>query len=1348
MIFRNKSRFARAITLITIMGIAGHLSARENVGGPRQKATNTQLKATAAGCQPAQQTIDLDINNVRAHLMTGGDMWWNQGAGNNAAYEVPKGSGRHSQFAASCWIGGFDKQGQLKVAAQTYRQDGNDYWPGALNGEGKITADTCTMWDHFWKIDRSLLKRFIQAYKIGGDIKSSDYEVITGWPAKGNTNAGYGAGAGAVKLYLNPGNTYAPFVDANADGKYNPADGDYPDITGDQYIWWVFNDAGNVKQQSLTASMGIEVQTSAFAYATQDFLNNSTFCNYRVINRGPLTIDSTYIAVFDDCDLGYYLDDYIGCDTVRGLGIQYNATNNDGASGGNPSNSYGQNPPQVGLDFFQGPKRTKHVAGQPDVIEQLKMTNFTYYNNDASIIGNPTNGTQIYYYMTGSIRNGERFAYDYLGAGIPSKGYGTGPISNFVFWGDPSDNTQWSECSSNNNPGDRRFIFSSGPFQLIPGAVNDITFGCIWAANVGGCGQTSFKVIKNIDDGAQALFDNHFKTVEGPEAPKLIVRELNRRLVFYMVNEFGSNNYGENYGRTEGVYNDSLLYHQTVVKSKGVSNDSLYHFEGYRVFQLANSQITAAEIFSPTTGEVDNTKAVEVFQCDVSNGVKQIVNYVKNIAVSDTTNTAQMKVVGRDSGIVHSFQLTQDQFASGTDKQFINYHNYYFVAIAYAYNNFASFDSRNTVSTQDQAYIASSHGGGGTEISVVAALPNPSNGATGSVLNSDYGSGVIITRVQGNGNGGNELQLDSASEETVIKDNFIGKAVYSAGQGPINVKVVDPVKIPVKDWALQINGANTATDGIAGSGTWTLTGYANGIATDTFYSEHSIDVINEQILAKYGMSVNVNQVSAPGVNQINGNGYITSGVAFDDPSQPWLWGVKDEVDSSFANWIRSGSTMHFGDPSPTNPCYFNDNKLDTNGVYSNILPNFSPLKNTWAPYALAAYFLGKGKYGNGTACAFEPAVYAYNQTDFKKLSDVDVVFTSDKDKWTRCAVIEEQEDSSLSEGSAQKFYLRKHKGWNKDYADDGNTPIYSEDGNDNGMSYFPGYAIDQNTGERLNIVFGEDSYLTANNGGDMIWNPTASSTNGFNPFDNSIVFGGKHFVYVTGTRYDSCKEFVATIKRAQTQVQNLKTAYASMQWMGIPLLNPSLKLASLRDGIIPGAPLPGEKFTKTRLRFRVDRPYTPYAAVDTNSGFTVPGTAVIPGRASNPYYTFSTTKLAPTQAGDNVNRSKLLDSIYAVPNPYYGYSGYEKTNSRFDTKVRIINLPAKATIYIYSLDGSLVRTLSKSDPNLSYIDWDIRNSVGLPIASGMYLMNVKADGLGETVIKWFGALRPLDVTTY
>ena len=101
--------------------------------------------------------------------------------------------------------------------------------------------------------------------------------------------------------------------------------------------------------------------------------------------------------------------------------------------------------------------------------------------------------------------------------------------------------------------------------------------------------------------------------------------------------------------------------------------------------------------------------------------------------------------------------------------------------------------------------------------------------------------------------------------------------------------------------------------------------------------------------------------------------------------------------------------------------------------------------------------------------------------------------------------------------------------------------------------------------------------------------------------------------------------------------------------------------------------------------------------------------------------------------------------MHVVPNPYYAYNGYEK--NRLDTRVRIINLPKKASIQIYSLDGSVIKTLSKDD-DLPYIDWDIRNMKGLPIASGMYLIHIKADGIGERVVKWFGAMRPIDVNSY
>ncbi len=122
--------------------------------------------------------------------------------------------------------------------------------------------------------------------------------------------------------------------------------------------------------------------------------------------------------------------------------------------------------------------------------------------------------------------------------------------------------------------------------------------------------------------------------------------------------------------------------------------------------------------------------------------------------------------------------------------------------------------------------------------------------------------------------------------------------------------------------------------------------------------------------------------------------------------------------------------------------------------------------------------------------------------------------------------------------------------------------------------------------------------------------------------------------------------------------------------------------------------------------------------------------------------------MAPVKLSDNgdANKDVLLDKIHVVPNPYYGYTGYEL--NRYDTRVKIINLPERATVSIYSLDGTLVRRIEKDNANVSFVDWDIRNAKGLPIAGGMYLVHVNAEGIGEKVIRWFGAMRPIDITNY
>ena len=117
----------------------------------------------------------------------------------------------------------------------------------------------------------------------------------------------------------------------------------------------------------------------------------------------------------------------------------------------------------------------------------------------------------------------------------------------------------------------------------------------------------------------------------------------------------------------------------------------------------------------------------------------------------------------------------------------------------------------------------------------------------------------------------------------------------------------------------------------------------------------------------------------------------------------------------------------------------------------------------------------------------------------------------------------------------------------------------------------------------------------------------------------------------------------------------------------------------------------------------------------------------------------------------------VLDNINIVPNPYYGFSDYE--TSQFTTTIKITNLPSKCVVTIYSLEGKFIRQyvrdeigetprgnnrgVEQSQVNPA-LEWDLRNTKGIPVASGVYLVHVAAPGLGERTLKWFGVNREFD----
>lgn len=1349
------------------------ISARENrdISGHRSTSNVRVEESLASTCTPASAKTDIDVNNVRATIMTGGDMWWD--LANNPKYEIPKGGGAHSIFAGALWIGGLDAGGSLRVAAMTYRQTGNDFWPGPLDtSSASIDGSVCNQFDRHWKITRKEVEDFVAWYDDQGAYPGYSVPLtIQTWPGNGDAST-------------NQAHYLAPFVDVDGDHWYDPQQGDYPgydlvgsagcthnQLFGDQTLWWVFNDRGNIHSETGAASIGLEVQAQAFGFSTNDEINNMTFYTYKIINRSTTQLNDTYFGQWTDSDLGNPNDDYVGCDVGRGLGYTYNGVANDGGSATPGAGSYGANPPAIGMDFFEGPTAdpgdlidNDHDGTTDEPGEQIIMSKFVYYVNDFSVTGNPENATHYYNYLSGFWKDGSPLTYG-------NNAYGGTTLCDYMFPGDSDPNgigcnnvpqPYWDEVVAGNLPSDRRMLQSAGPFTLESGAVNYVTVGAVWARAGSGGPQASVALMRTTDDKAQRLFDNCFRTLDGPTAPDLTIQELDKEVTIYLTNKVESNNYMERYNAVD----PSIVYNTFDPALANI--DQTYDFEGYQLFQLKDATVTTADLYNPD-------KARMIGQCDINNGVAQLVNSEFDVTLGADV-PQDMTIEADDEGIVHSFSVRTDAFASG-DNHLINHKTYYYLVMAYAYNRYLEYDdvSFNPLSPlapsnigQKKPYLA-----GRKNVKIYTAIPHitsPELGGTEQPAN--YGSGPKLTRIEGCGNGTSILELTQASEDAIVAAtpvNLNGTArvdqiQYEGGYGPVNIKVIDPLNVPEGDFTIQLVNNPSAQITVSANSRWMLNQTSGEGSPRAWASDTSINFkstyANEQIIPELGMSVMWSQTQNPGqANNPDRNGYLGSSMTFTDPTKDFLTGIVDDDSNSENNWIRGGSQ------NATGVCIadFNDrfaalNPIDAGGDYEKIVDG------RWAPYRLAAYNPTPTQtticYTAGPGWNPNPVV-ATIRNRFENIANVNIVLTNDREKWTRCPVIEVGATYLINEGQREPWHLRDHPSVDK-YGNTGDG-VVSTDLNDadyigaNGMGWFPGYAVNIETGERLNMAFGENSGLASENGRDMLFNPNARVQ-----FDGNIIWGGMHYVYVFGHNgnvrytnpndsllgelkdipaYDCGKAAYTILNEDNTSNSELGEVYADAMWTSIPILDREFEAWSWGDNYQATDVVP----TEVKIRLRVAKPYKRFFnGITAANGVMQSDSAAAPQNTNNPMYAFNTADLKTTTS-DNVSAQEALELINVVPNPYYTYSGYEK--NQFDNRVKFTNLPQKCEIRIYTVSGTLVRRFTKDSEQTS-LDWDLKNQAGIPVASGLYIVHVNVEGVGEKILKWFGVMRPVDLDSY
>lgn len=1044
--------------------------------------------------------------------------------------------------------------------------------------------------------------------------------------------------------------------------------------------------------------------------------------------------------------------------------------------------------------------------------EPIIMSNFLYYNNTPDAVnGNPGPAVDFYNYLRNRWRTGDRVTYDFI-AGRTTWDPGFHPTSsvlcqtNFIFPGiaDPNSNQQyhsdaeyfwscggsiqdpggpfnypspntfvWTERTAGNAPGDRRFLQSAGPFTLEPGAKNEVTTAVVWT-------QGNINDLLAASDKAQKLFDRCFDNLEGPNSPDVVVTELDREVILSLIpDEFFSK---------DGVRQNTLTYEESDRSLSSANGDIAYRFQGYKVYQVVDNTITFAEFNDPS-------KARLIAQSDVKDGVGTIVNQLP-ASWDPEVLVPTLMVEGADNGILNTIRVTIDQFSTNSDRRLVNYKTYYFSVVAYGYvANSGSTEpyiigSKNTriytaIPSKRIGTILNSTVGEPVQISAYQGIGNSgleveiTKETRDSIVNNwkvekiDYSNGPFSVKIYDPIRARDaklklslysrlEYSLASTDDTISVGDTLFCTGNFSvppSGVSPrispslrqipgiaVVRRVISNQKIDVATGfnvsVLQVQmlndhlgGTFKRIDDVLQDGgflrtietplsfikqgrtdtatvtTFELSDYfeaevINGPDLGLINSNTPISRGTDQLIPDLGLQITLRRVINPTERASEGNvtsGLLKASLTFEDTTKKWLQTI---TDTTFA--FRDAA---LSDPEQIvqrqDPIQFIRRQMLNGSVIPYMFAepiNRTPVGNP--SVSLVDQFAAS--YAEGTQPNFRARM-----SQVSRIGNVDIVFTDDPSKWTRVPVLQHQFRRAEGPGSVQGFNQNRFRllKSNKVSVDKNGVPDstlfspFNPSLRSRGMGWFPGYAIDLDRGIRLNMAFAEDRNRDAVSGNDLQWQMSDKRDG-----DNS-------FVYILNTPYDGG----INVERALDSV-------APTNSNGIVQLNVFNYYLNTIDFAclfrIPTGAIPGETVATIKLRFEKT-----FSSSDVGRG------SVYTFEIKNKTPQFSVVPLLKEQ----------LDIIRVAPNPYYSYSQYER--NQVDNRVKMLNLPPRVNINIYTLNGTLVRRFEKDD-SATFVDWDLRNQEGIPVAGGVYIMHFTVPGVGEKTIKWFGVTRPLDLDTF
>jgi len=318
-----------------------------------------------------------------------------------------------------------------------------------------------------------------------------------------------------------PAHKGAPFYDSDVDGIYSPEmngsdpvlypEADEPGLANaDQIIWYVANDL--TAQPWTNVQSGIEIQTTIWGYDRTDGLGKTILKRFRLIYKGTATtspdgrIEDMYVGQWADADVGSASNDFAACDSARGLGYEYNAVPVDA-----DYSTFGLSPPAIGNDIIQGPVVMTGNPADTAIFDFRKVSSATNLKASSFLKLEPVSFAEEPPFSS----DGGVQWYQIL-RGLPPTPQGPPdppPIVNPVtgqptlFWlsGDPVAMTGWRDGLWD-GPGDKRYIISSGPFDMAIGDTQETISATI--LGLGSNNLSSVTVLKANDDFVQEWFNS------------------------------------------------------------------------------------------------------------------------------------------------------------------------------------------------------------------------------------------------------------------------------------------------------------------------------------------------------------------------------------------------------------------------------------------------------------------------------------------------------------------------------------------------------------------------------------------------------------------------------------------------------------------------------------------------------------------------------------------------------------------------------------------------------------------------------------------------------------------------